>query len=208
MTEPDFKTTYRALIEAEDSAELEAFARAAREEPEPADFETVASWRALRRRLAPRRRWQVPVALAASFLLAAVGVTSWMATQEQTPTLPRAALANTAIVDLVDAASRRTGDGPPQEIAATGAGAVLVLTPDDVPVSPSYEVRIFDAAGTPVRTVTGLERHRESDTFTLFLPPGALADGEYRFELHGASGEPIARYRVRWTGAAASPSPE
>ena len=183
-------------------AELESFRKAACGEPQSVDFETVASWHALRRRLG-KRRWYFPTALAASFLAAVLGLSTWIVVQQRTLAEHRKPRPNAAIVDLIEDASRRAG-GPPQEIGAPAAGVTLVLTPDVVPAFPSYEITILDSTGSVVRTVSGLENQPENDTFTVFLPPGSLAAGDYRIELHGRgdeSGEPIASYRIRWTGA-------
>jgi len=200
MKEPaDFKKTYVALVKAE-REELAAFERAARG-AQPADFETAASWRALRPRLEPRR-WQLPPALAALLLVAVAGSSGWYLGRQG----PSAGLSeprpNARVVDLFGEASRRTPDGRPQVVAVADAGVLLVLTPAVVPEAPSYKARILDAGGEQVRMVPGLAPHPADQTFTLFLPPGALPDGVYRIELFaGGSAEPIAAYRVRWMRA-------
>lgn len=202
MTERvDFKTTYVAMVEADQAAEFERAVR----EPEPLDFETAASWRALRPRF-ERRRWHFPPALAAVLLMAVVGSSGWFLGRQMPSADARRPRPNTAIVDLVEDASRRAVGGEPQEIAAADGGTVLVLTPDAVPDFPAYEIRILDAGGAPVLTVPGLELQPVSETFQLSLPADSLAAGDYRFELWGSgdSGEPIAAYRIRWVRASRS----
>jgi hypothetical protein len=199
----DFKTTYVALVEAERAAEFERAVR----EPQPLDFETAASWRALRPRLEPRR-WYVPPALAAALLLALVGSSTWFLARQGFVHDRGAPRPNAAVVDLVADASRRTGiGGEPQEVVDAGGGATLVLTPDAVLDEPAYELVILDAGGSVIWTVPGLEPHPADQTFTVFLPPGSLLPGVYRIELFGTGSdrtEPVATYRIRWVGATSS----
>ncbi|MCP4664113.1 MAG: hypothetical protein GY856_52685 [bacterium] len=192
-------------------ADLESFSEAGRSAPRPerpADFEAAAFWRTLRPRLATRR-WHIPAAMAASFLVAALGFSFWVATQQRTIAELSEPQPNPRVYDLVADTSQRTGRvARPLEIPS-GVGFTLIFTPDLGREYPGYQVMIRDSEDSVVRTVEGVEKRLADETFTLWLPPGALPLGEYRVELYGLEGEGselIARYRMRMVGPERAPS--
>ncbi len=193
-----------------------AFSTAAHQAPgaAPAELEVAAFWRALKPRLeasppaapAPSKRsssWHVPMAMAASFVLTALGFSFWIAKQERILAELSQPQPNAAIYDLLEDAGERTRRSDrPIEILST-VGATLVLTPDMEGEYPGYRIEIRDSEGLLERTVEGLEKDSEDGTFTLWLPPGSLPPDEYRIELHGLESEEgessqrIAEYRIR-----------
>ncbi len=169
------------------------------------ELEVAAFLRSLQPQLAsvPARTsvWR-PLAVAASLILA-VAATWWLArdvTERRVLAELSRPRANVSVLDLVEDRSERTGSPARTVEMAMDAGAVLVLTPDRPGDFPRYEARILDSGGALVSAVEDLEKDSHAETFTLWIPPGGLAAGEYRLELRGLSGERaemIAGYRIR-----------
>jgi hypothetical protein len=204
--------------------DLAAFFQARRAAAGPpaavADFESAAFWRALRPRLPPReapaerrraagavaKRWHLPVAVAASVLLTALGFSFWMADQQRALAANEVRMAalqaprpNTRIYDLFLDTSERSGESQPQPVALP-AGSMLLLTPRDFGDFPGYAVEILDAGGKRAWAGGGFAPDPEDGTLTLWLPPDFLEPGEYRVRLLGGdadSGELIEEYVVQ-----------
>jgi hypothetical protein len=104
--------------------------------------------------------------------------------------------------------SERTG-GPARTVEMVAeTGGVLILTPDSPGSFPAYQAKILDSEGRLVGTIEDLQKNPRDDTFTLWIPPGGLAPGDYRVELHGLSGESaevIAGYQIRLLGPPEAP---
>ena len=139
----------------------------------------------------PRR---FPLALAATFLTATLGLSLWIAIQNRALQDQRRTLheltqpqGNVPILDLSTASARGAGAGELVE-AKADEGFLLVLTPAQVTGEGTCTLRILDAAGREVRTVSGLARNSQDATFSLWLPRGALAAGDYQLELRDATG--------------------
>jgi hypothetical protein len=180
----------------------EAFADAA-----VGEFERAAFWRGLKSRIEadagePKEASRTSVGswlqrfspwLAAACLVAVAGLSAWVRTQQHELSRPRA---NAPIYDLDAAFEPR--DGSAQELleVPAGIGFTLVVTPDAAAAGP-YELGIVDASGREVHTVRGLVPHPVDRTFSLWLPAGALAAGDYRLELRGGGRQPIESYGLR-----------
>jgi len=191
--------------------DLESFSAATRRAPEaPAKLEEAAFWRTLKPQLAAsgpppglrpvRTWWQVPAAMAATFILTVMGFSGWIASRQVSQHQPRP---NVVLYDLVENTSERTGRvNRPLEIMSDDE-SILILTPDSGLVHGGYQLRILDAEGKLVSVVEGLEKDSRDETFTLRLPPDFLPPGAYRVELYGRGGggggseELIADYRIQ-----------
>lgn len=179
------------------------------------DFELAAFWRTLEPRL---EKTPAPVtepaplakilpfpqrsaffAVAASLAAGVVGLALWGAgLQAKLGELSRP-VANAPIIDLAERPTR-SGTGDELVTLPAGTGFTLVLTPAEVPVFASYELRIVAAGERVVSTLRGLAPHAEDATFSLWLPAGALPAGELRLELVGVEDgqeTPLGEYRVR-----------
>ncbi len=161
-----------------------------------ADFEKAAVWRAIRGTIESRttgrsRPWQAAVAVAASVLFAAVGLSAWNQRGARVELESRVAeltrlQPNMVIEDLRPGARERSSGGIDATVdLSAGTGMVaLILNLEDTVDFPSYEIRVFDAADNEVDRVSGLEMS-EVGNFSLALPPGALAAGSYELRLFG-----------------------
>ena len=177
----------------------------ARGSPASADrFEVAAFLRSLQPQLAanpPRAKtsWRFPLSVAASLVLAVVPLTWWLsrgsADRETFAQLsqPRP---NVPIFDLYEDSSRRTGGPAEVRELRLDRGGMLILTPGGGETWARHEVRIYDSEDTLVWTVADLEPDPDDETFTLWIPPGGLAPGGYRLELHGRDGERAERIAV------------
>ncbi len=180
------------------AADLAAFSEAENATSQPiADFETEASWRAPRPRFSPRR-WHVPAAMAATFLVTAVGFSFWSATQQRA--IPEISMPqpNVRIYDLVVDTGERSGGVAQVKEIPSGADSILILTPDVVRDDLDYQVQIFDSRGL-VGTIPRLKKQK-GETFTMSLPDGFLAPGDYILVLHGLEvgrSMVIAQFRIR-----------
>jgi hypothetical protein len=172
------------------------------------ELERAAFWRGLKPRLEtragePKRTSRTSAAtrlqrfspwLAAACLVAVAGLSAWVRTQQHELSRPRA---NAPIYDLDAAFEPR--DGNTQELleVPAGIGFTLVVTPNATTAAGPYELGIVDASGREVHTVRGLVPRPVDRTFSLWLPAGALAAGDYRLELRGGGRQPIESYRLR-----------
>jgi hypothetical protein len=138
--------------------DLEAFAdpRAADRRAAVSDFAQATAWRALRPRLPSARGWYLPAALAASFLVAAAGLSGWLQQQRELDGLRR------EIADL----SQPQANVPVYDLYL---GSTL---------RDELRARILDAGGETLATVDGLELD-ELGVATLGLSHRTLASGDY-----------------------------
>jgi hypothetical protein len=175
-----------------------AFAAPDEEPGADREMETAALWRALRPQLGaqpvpqispqpgPRRRpsWRLrlPMALAAVFFVALVGLAAWSLRQQSALDALRAPRPDVSIFDL--SAGERLAASAEKTLSAPVGPWVLVLHPADL--LPVYRLSLRDEA-------TGRElgpfetRPDENLALTLHLPEG-LRPGRYRLELSDGSG--------------------
>lgn len=162
--------------------------------PETGDVVETAAWRALRPLLRRPGR-TVPLALAAAFLVAAVGLGLWALQQRAETTRLQDHLARLSrpqpaaeIVDLYSDTAVRGSSGQPGPVDLSSVDHLTVILhlpePPDVD---SFEAEILDSAGTPVWR--GRVRMDELGTLSLGLPRPFLDAGLYRIVVYGASGE-------------------
>ncbi len=191
--------------------DVEAFERPHGEDPDQvSELERVAAWRsfqgALRRQeireessagKPPATPWSQRMAIAASLLVAILGLSAWMAGQRANSGL-RARLdalsapqANAVIVDLYQEPTRRSGGETATEVPL-GSPATLVLYLSEPQEYADYEVDILDEREETVWSSRGLELDPDFLTVTLALPGGSLPGGEYRIRLYGVgAGEKV-----------------
>ena len=177
--------------------DLDAFSEpAAPAQSRVSDFEKAAVWH----RLGPHlesRRWPAVTAVAASLMLAVLGLSAWT---EQRRTI---AGLETQVSELsrpqVDVMIRDLRPSSRQRSAAGGADSTTELPADSGPITlvlnleepvayPGYELEIVDAEGAQTYRLAGLTPS-EFDNFYLNLPPGSLTAGEYELLLFGIAGE-------------------
>ncbi|MCP4660024.1 MAG: hypothetical protein GY856_31870 [bacterium] len=180
--------------------DLEAFSR-----PEATDrsgiseFEVAAAWRAVRSAIdrdVEKEGWHLPATLAASFLVAALGLSTWTALEHRTVTELRRTVAelsqpqvNVPIRDLHPDTTTRSGSPrPATEVPAVARSFTLVLIPPEPQEFPDYQVEIFDSEGNALWSGRGLEMSPDG-TFTLGLAHDFLAAAEHRVLLYGLDGD-------------------
>lgn len=191
--------------------DLEAFSR-----PEESDragiseFEVAAAWRAVRSAISAdvkrEHRWHVPTALAASLMVAALGLSTWLAVEHRTATELRRTVAelsrpqiNVPIEDLWPDTTTRGGLQRAVEVLTADRSLTLVLNLQESQEFPDYRVEIIDSEGTEIWSSTGLEMSPFGN-FTLGIPRGFLPAGEYGVRLYGLEGErnvPLQDYAVQ-----------
>jgi hypothetical protein len=162
------------------------------------EMETAALWRLLRPQLdpapqnvrqisaGPRRRpfWEgrLPMALAASFFVATVGLTAWNLRQQSALDALRAPRPDAPIFDF--SAGERLPSSAEKTLSASTSPWMLVFHPsDELPV---YRLTLRDAASG--QELWSYELRPDEDlALTLQLPEG-LRPGRYRLELSDGSG--------------------
>jgi len=179
-----------------------AFAQPDEEPGAGQEVDTAALWRLLRPQLAPapdpppqnvreisagpRRRpsWggRLPMALAASFFVATVGLTVWSLRQQSALEALRAPRPDAPIYDF--SAGERLPTSAEKTLSASTGPWMLVFHPaDEFPV---YRLALRDAATG--RELWSCELRPDEDlALTLHLPEG-LRPGRYRLELSDGSG--------------------
>jgi anti-sigma factor RsiW len=193
-------------------------------EPEPIDPEEKrGDWESLQRRLAageepvhageprpapepaPRRRYSPAIAAVLALALGGAGV--WIATLNTRLDDQRRPRPNVAVRDLKPPAAERQGAESGLEIDA-GETTVLVLNPRTPVADDAYRAEILaEDGGRPVWTLDGLVPTLYG-TFTVQLPPGSLAPGEYRLVLLSAEeAEPLETFHLRVVETGRAPGP-
>lgn len=176
--------------------ELEDFASAEGGEDRAAvsEFERAAAWKAMKaalaRETAPPKRWlerrvPVPMALAASLVVAALGLSLWGIEHRRVERYSRPQV-DLAIRDLEPSRATRSGGAESPTELSRGSYSALVMLPSRS--FASYRMEILDARGRTVWSASGLTAHPQLGTLSVGLPPGFLEPGDYRVELYGGEG--------------------
>ena len=175
--------------------ELEGFVEAGvHGPPEVASLEEASAWRALQGRRTTRYR-TVPLTLAASFLVAAIGLGLWAVQQRGEAVQLREQLAalsqpqpDTRIVDLFSDAQVRSGLEKPSPVdPGTLDHLTVILHLPEPPDLAAYEAAIADPEGRELWR--GPLRMDEDGALTLGIPGAFLAAGTYRIALYGVAGD-------------------
>lgn len=171
----------------------------AREADRLAEFELAADWKRFREQTAAKRvrPAALPWAVAASLLVAALGLSLWgVRLREQVRELsgPRA---DVLVADLVPLGSEVRGPeaGEVVRVPAWADRVLLILNLAARPDYPEYEVRVLGPDGREVWSRRGL-RPSADGAFALEVPAGLLRGGAHRIRLLGGS-ETVAEYGVR-----------
>lgn len=176
---------------------------------EAADLEIESAWRALQSRLhapvgleesidsRPHGAGRWPMALAASLLVATVGLSVWVSRLLESKAELRARVAelseprvNPPIVYL-DGITRSEPAGSLVAFAPGQPFALLIAVPSTPDFYPSYEAVLTNDAGAVVWSGGGLELSEES-TLRLWLPRALLPEGSYELRIRGLGGDRIA----------------
>lgn len=201
------------LVRCRDCFDLAAAAAAFAPDEAPSpdrEVESAALWHLLRPQLGPqlqpsqnvreiaagpRRRpsWRnrLPMALAASFFLALVGLSAWNLRQQRALEALRAPKADVPIFEI--AADERALAG--QELTVSTGPRMLVLHPSEE--LPAYRLVIREAASARELSSTGLRPNRDL-ALVLYLPEG-LHPGRYRLELSDGAGKLVETHLLRVT---------
>lgn len=175
--------------------ELDGFVEAgAQGPPEVGSLEEAAAWRVLRHRLAAPSR-TVPLALAASFLVAAIGLGLWAIQQrietarlrEQLTQVTQPQPAAT-IMDLYSESTVRGAAEKPSPVDLSSVDHLTVIL--NVPESPdvaAYETEIVDSEDRALWR--GRVQRDEHGTIALGIPRPFLDAGSYRIVLYGVTGD-------------------
>lgn len=183
-------------------AELEGFVEAGKQGPsEVASLEEASAWRALEEhRTAPRHTApgrNAALALAASFLVAAIGLGLWAMQQRIETAQLREQLAELSrpqpairVVDLFSEAHVRSGEGTeptPVDLTAVEHLTVILHPPPEMPDFARYEAVIADPAGNE-RWRGRLYRDGFGD-LVLGLPRPFVDARSHRIDLYGIGGD-------------------
>lgn len=177
-------------------------------EADPAAKEAV--WQSLRKEIAPQSpvvplrrpasspRWLQ--ALAASLLIATLGLSLWVASLRRTVAELSAPQANAPVLDLYSGTAR--GEGSPAPILTVPPDVrffTLILNPAGQRRYERYRVEIVRVGGAEVWSGQEIEPS-PFGSFSLTLPRRAVGPGDYRVRLFGRNGgteEPIEEYAFR-----------
>lgn len=163
------------------------------------DFEVVAAWRAVRSAIdwdVEKKRWHIPAILAASLVVAALGLSTWTALEHRSVTELRRLVTelsqpqiNVPIRDLYPDTATRSGSPPlATEVPDQTRFITLILNLPEPREFPEFQVEIIDSAGTAIWRGRGLEMSPYG-TFTLGLARDFLPTGEHRILLFGLDGD-------------------
>ena len=170
-----------------------------------------AVWQSLRKEIAPQARvipLRRPVrssprwlqALAASLLVATLGLSLWVASLRRTVTELSSPEANAPVLDLYASGTR--GEGSPAPVLTVPSNArffTLILNSAGQRRYERYRVEILRAGGGKVWSDRRIEPS-SFGSFSLTLPRRAVGPGDFRVRLFGRSGEteePIDDYAFR-----------
>jgi hypothetical protein len=196
------------------AAAAAAFAQGDEEPGAGREVESAALWRLLRPQLDPpqpvrkvretgagarRRRpsWgnrlpmPLPMALAASFFVALVGLGAWSLRQQSELEALQAPQPNVPLFEI--AADERAPGGP--ELTLPTGSRMLVFHPAEE--LPAYRLAIRDAASARELSSAELRPNRDL-ALTLYLPEG-LRPGRYRLELSDGAGKLLETHLLRVT---------
>lgn len=184
-----------------------------REEQRVTDWQVAAAWRRLAAqegisppaRSSPRRSWSMlfspgfAYAMAASILMAALGLGSWVIQlRGQIDDLSRPRV-NVFLSDLVPQSSElERGVGDRIRVPAWTERVLLLLNLADLRSFPEYLVEISGREGRELWSNRELRRSPDGN-FTLEVHRRFLPAGEYRIALYGLEGEartPMATYAM------------
>ncbi|HZF13584.1 MAG TPA: zf-HC2 domain-containing protein [Thermoanaerobaculia bacterium] len=168
-------------------------------EPPASEIEVAAVWRDVRERAnartppvgRPAPRLRAFQALAASLLLATLGLSAWVLSLEHRLEEISQPQVNVPVVDLRAALSRSDGAaGSAAGLPAVEPGArlfTLVVTPASRQDFAAYEATLTRAGGARVWHGGGLAKNRFG-SFSLTFSRHQVGPGEYRLELTGVEG--------------------
>lgn len=153
------------------------------------------------REIPPRSpRWLQ--ALAASLLVAALGLSFWAASLYRTVEELSRPQGNAPVLDLRSLTARGEGDPPPAvEVPADARLFTVILHPPRQTLQDEYRVEIARAGGGTVWSEGGL-RPNPFGSLSLILARRDLGSGEFRIRLFGAGPEstvqkePLAEYAL------------
>lgn len=196
----------RALLDLESFPNVEPV----REEDRLSDSALAGEWRRFEERTgaiplprAARRAFPsspaLPWALAASLLLAVLGLSVWAGLLRRDLSAPRA---DVYVADLTPREESRERSVAEEEVVRVPAWAdrvLLILNLAEVPSFPEYRVEIAPAGGKAVWSRRGV-RPSPDGNFTLEIPRSFLAGGPRGIRLYGRQGNAwtvVAEYGVR-----------
>lgn len=107
---------------------------------------------------------------------------------------------NTWVEDLQPIGDVVRGGTPGALEVPSGRLAVLLLGTRHPETHQEYVVEILDATNKVVWSDGGLRRNRDSNDYTLTVPPGSLRSGDYTIRVYGLNGgqrEPAETYAIR-----------
>ena len=145
----------------------------------------TAAWESARRRLL---RW----AVAASLLVATLGMSVWVARLSGTAATLRGQVAELSrplvnfSIDYIGETTRSVEEEI-REVVVTGSHFGLIFRPADLEIFEEYEVRITDADGVELPPIRGFEQSPDGG-LRLLLPRSFLAEGDYVARVRGFDG--------------------
>jgi hypothetical protein len=182
--------------------DLESFPQVepAREEDRLSRFELEADWRRLRKAAVsrvPAPRTRLVDALAASLLLATVGLSLWVGRLRDEVRELSGPRADVYVADLVPSGQESRGEK--EELVRVPAWAervLLLLNLAGAGSGTEYRVEVLGPGARVLWSRSGLRRSPDG-TFALEVPARLLPAGSYRVRLLDEAGKPVAEYGFR-----------